>query len=173
MDFNLVRQEAVPLEVLMQGRGPLPHFWDTRRLVLMQGRDPLPHLRRSRSRCQRSQMVTRNRENCRGRCEALSILAQEFEEGFALVTVMVGRQRVNVMMIRRSFVLVEIKGVVLGNWNSLYPLAAGLTISCRAGLREWKSLWPLAVDLTTSRRAALPRTMPADASYPNGSPQEH
>ena len=52
-------------------------------------------------------MVTRNRENCRERYGAFSILAQEFDEGFALVTVMVGWQRVNVMMIRRSFVLVE------------------------------------------------------------------
>ena len=94
----------------------------------------------------------RNRENCRGRCKAFSILAQEFDEGFALVTVMVGRDRVNVMMIHRSFVLVEIERVVLGDWKSLWPLAAGLTTSCRA---------------------ALPRTMPADATYPNGSPQDH
>ena len=155
MDFNLVRQQAVPLEVLMQGRGPLPH------------------LRRYRSRCQRSQMMARSRENFRERCEAFSILEQEFDRGFALVTVEWGRQRVNVMMTRRSFVLVEIERVVLGDWKSLWPLAAGLTISCRAGLREWKSLWPLATGLTTSCRAALPRMVPADASYPNGNPQEH
>ena len=96
-------------------------------------------------------MVTRSRENCRERCEAFSILAQEFNEGFALVTVMVGRQRVNVMMTRWSFVLVKDERVVLEGWKSLWPLAAGLTTSCRA---------------------ELPRTTPADATYPNGNPQE-
>ena len=90
---------------------------------------PVRYLRRSRSQCQTSQMVTRIRENCRERCEAFSILAQEFNEGFALVTVMVGRQRVNVMMIRRSFVLVKDERVVLEEWKSLWPLAAGLTTS--------------------------------------------
>jgi len=105
--------------------------------------------------------MARSRENFRERCEAFSILEQEFDKGFALVTVELGQQRVNVLMTCRNFVLVEIEKVVLGEWKSLWPLAAGLTISCRAGLREWKS------------RAMLPRTMPADASYPSGSPHEH
>jgi len=97
-------------------------------------------------------MMTRSRENFWERCEAFSILEQEFDRGFALVTVKLGRSRVNVMMIRQSFVLVEIKNVVLGEWKSLWPLAAGLTTSCRV---------------------PLSRTMPADAFYPNGSPHGH
>ena len=70
--------------------------------------------------------MARSRENFWGRCEAFSILEQEFDEGFALLTVELGRQRVNVIMIRRSFVLVEIERVVLGIGRAygLWPQAS-------------------------------------------------
>ena len=89
-------------------------------------------------------MVTRIRENCRERCEAFSILAQEFNEEFALVTVMVGRQHVNVMMTRQSFVLVKDERVMLGNVRAygLWPRASPYPTGQGSGNGRAYGLWP-------------------------------
>jgi len=101
---------------------------------------PVRYLRRSKSQCQTSQMMQGLRESW-------------FDKGSDPVMDKLVWWCVNVMMTRWSSVLVEIKGV---------------------GVREWKSLWPLAAGLTMSCGAVLPRrTMPADAPSTTLHPYEH
>jgi len=100
----------------MQDRGPCPHPQGMRRLLLMQDWGLCPHLWQDvlKSRCQRSQTMQGILEDFRGRCAAFSTREMVFSEGFVPVTEGLVWWCVNVMMTRRSSVLVEIQGIGLG-----------------------------------------------------------